>query len=607
MLATSREALCVPGEQTLPILPLPLPRGGDGVEALSRSTAVRLFVERARGHKPSFALNEREAPAVAELVTRLEGIPLAIELAAARVRSLSVGDINARLKDRYKLLTGGGRVLLERQQTLRALVDWSYDLLSEAERTVLNRLSVFIGGFDLPAAEAVCGADPLTSDEVLDLIGSLVAKSLLMMEDRVEGTRYRMLETIRDYAHERLDASGESAAVAASHCMHYFALAKAANHGVKGPDQADWLQRIEIDLDNVRAATALALEGGVDPIISVKIAVAMQGFWILRGYCSEGRQVVRSALALADVKASDVAQAHGLYVDAALAESQSDYAKARSVLQTCLKLRRQLGNQADVAATLSTLAIAQLPMGDATAARENEQEALAIFRQIGDRQGEAIVLLHLGQVAQYVDEEAEAQSHVQASLAIARQIRYREVEGECELVLGELAFETADQTRARQHLERSLAICQEAADKRGEANALWWLGKVDLHDHVLPSARTRLGAAMRAFRSFEMRKELLGCLEDHASLLLAEGLTEIAVRLAAAAGLLRQQFNLMHSPREDRRWQAQLGALRNATTSDSFDAACHAVRAWQIDDAVRTSMSEPEPGRIARDRNARSV
>ena len=209
VLASSREALRVPGEQVYPVLPLPLPDRGDAVEALSRSTAVRLFVERARSHKPSFVLDEREAPAVAELVLRLEGIPLAIELAAARVRSLSVADINLRLKDRYKLLTSGGRVLLERQQTLRALVDWSYDLLNEDEQRVFNRLAVFASGFDLAAGEEICGIEPLSPDDVLDLLSSLVEKSLVSMDERDGDTRYRMLETLRDYAREKLEQSAE--------------------------------------------------------------------------------------------------------------------------------------------------------------------------------------------------------------------------------------------------------------------------------------------------------------------------------------------------------------------------------------------------------------
>jgi predicted ATPase/class 3 adenylate cyclase len=275
LVATSREALRVPGEQVYPVLPLALPDRKAGVETLSRSDAVQLFVERARLQKPEFALNEQNAPAVAELVARLEGIPLALELAAARMRSLSVADINMRLKDRFKLLTGGGRVLLERQQTLRALVDWSYDLLPEDEQTLLARLAVFAGGFALAAVEAVCGTEPLTPDDILDLLASLVEKSLVMPEQGEDGTRYRTLETIRDYARVKLIERGELEASSAQHCSYYFVMAKAGNRGLQGPEQPEWITRLEAELDNMRAAIAFSLSGGGDPIIAVKLEVAL--------------------------------------------------------------------------------------------------------------------------------------------------------------------------------------------------------------------------------------------------------------------------------------------------------------------------------------------
>ena len=594
VLASSREALHVPGEQAYPILPLPVPQRGDGIEALSRSTAVRLFVERAQSHKPAYALTEREAPAVAELVGRLEGIPLAIELAAARVRTLSVADINARLKDRYKILTGGARVLQERQQTLRALVDWSYELLGAAEQTVLQRLGVFVGGFDLAAAEQVCGTEPLASDDVLDLLGSLVEKSLVMLEERDDGTRYRMLETIRDYAREKLEQSGETAAAAERHCEHYFVMAKAANRGLQGPEQADWIWRIETELDNVRAAMALALAGGVEPFIAVKFAVAMQGFWTLRGYSTEGRGLVRSTLAMPAIQASDVARAWALYVGAALAESQSDHREARQMLETCLELRRGLGNPVDIAATLSTLSPARLQGGDAAGAAAGECEALQIFRQLGDRFGEAIGLLHLGQIEGYLGNDVQARTHLEQCLAIAREVKNQEVEGECELVLGETAFETGDRAQACLRFKRSLTVCREAGDKRGEANALWWLGKADLQGGDLASARSRLGEALRAFRAFEMWEELLGCLEDQAALTGAEGRADMAVHLAAAATVSRDRLRLARPPRGEQRWQRQLDALHRATAGSDFDSAWNEGRDWPIDRAIRSALSAQE-------------
>ena len=592
ILASSREPLRSPGEQCYPVLPLPVPARGDGIEALSRSTAVRLFVDRAQLHKPSFALNEREAPVVAELVARLEGIPLALELAAARIRSLTVADINARLKDRYKLLTGGSRVLQERQQTLRALVDWSYELLEPAEQIVLDRLAVFVGGFDLAAAEDVCGGDPVTSDDVLDLLGSLVEKSLVMLEERDEGARYRMLETIRDYAHEKLEQRDDAAGVAARHCEHYFAMAKAANHGLSGPAQADWIWKVEVELDNVRSAIAVALAGAVDPFIAVKFAVAMQGFWILRGYSTEGRKVVQAALALPTIRASSLAQAWALYVGAALAESQSDHAEARKMLETCLELRRQMGNEVDIAATLSTLSLARLQAGDADEAAAGEGEALEIFRRLGDRVGEAIGLLHLGQINLHLGDDAKARAHLEQCLSIARDVKHQEVEGECELVFGEIAFEGDDRVQACLRFKRTLTVCREAGDKRGEANALWWLGRLDLLNGDLASARSRLGDALRAFRAFEMWEELLGCLEDQSALARAEGRMELAVRLAAAAANSRQRVRLLaRSSRGESRWQEHLDGLRRALPELQFDSGWQEAQEWQIDSAIRNALS----------------
>jgi len=290
------------------VLPLAAPDRNAGVEALLRSDAVQLFVERARLQKPKFSLTERDAPAVAEICARLDGIPLALELAAARMRSLSIGEINTRLHDRFKLLTGGSRVALERQQTLHALVSWSYDLLQEHEQMLLDRLSVFAGGFDLSAAEAVCGTDPLVSDDVVDLLSSLVEKSLVMVEDDDGASRYGLLETIREFAREHLsrrsgllgtiqefakerliDRDGV-AATATRHCNYFLDLAKTARQKMLGPEQGEWAARLEIELDNLRAAIALALAGGVDPVIAVKFEVALMNFRIHCGYSTEARQ-----------------------------------------------------------------------------------------------------------------------------------------------------------------------------------------------------------------------------------------------------------------------------------------------------------------------------
>ena len=591
MLASSRETLRVPGEHAYPILPLPLPKAGDSLEALARSTAVQLFVARAKQHKPVFELNEREAPAVAELVARLEGIPLALELAAARVRSMSVADINKRLKDRYKLLVGGDRVLQARQQTLRALVDWSYELLNENEKLLLNRLGVFVGGFDLAAAEEVCGADPIDSLDVLDILQSLVEKSLVMLDDSGEASRYRMLETIRDYASEKLTQCGEKNAIAERHCQHFFALAKQIRDGLQSAEPAHWIQRGEDEIDNMRVAIDLPLKGGTEAFIAVKFCAALHIFWILRGYASEGRNIIRAALALPDVQASDMAQAFALYVGASLAETQSDYAEAREMLETCLALRRALGNPFDIASALSTLSPARLQAGDVVGASAAEREALELFRQISHRIGEMVALVHLGQIDLYVGNDARAREHFEQGLLIARSIKHQEGEATAELLLGQTAFETGDPQRAEVLLQRSLSVCLASGDKRGAATATWWLGRLDLHGDKAEQARDHLAEALRAFRAFEMRIELLSCLEDHATLAAQTGLVAMAVKLAAAMSSLRTRLGLARPPRGEQRWQLQLDALKQTAAADVFATCWAEGEVWDLENAMSSALA----------------
>jgi len=591
ILATSREALRIPGEQVYPVYPLTLPDRTASVETLSRSEAVQLFMDRAQLQKPGFALTEKEAPAVAELCARLEGIPLALELAAARMRSMSIQDINKRLNDRFKLLTGGGRVLMERQQTLRALVAWSYDMLREEEQWLLERLSIFAGGFDLEAAEAICGADPLTPEDVLDLLTSLVEKSLVMVDEGDDGTRYRQLETIREFAREYLNKRDDAAAIAMRHCDHFLALTKAANKGLQGHEQAEWTRRLEAELDNVRAGIALALGGGTEPIVAVKFGVALMSFWIFRGYSSEGRNTMRAALALPGVQQLPIVHAHALYVAGVLADNQSDYAEARRLLSACLELRRELGDPREVAATLSTLSTVRLHENDAEQARTSEEEALGIFRELGDRIGEAIGLLHLGEIDEELADTAAARRHFEQCLALALALKHRELEGECERNLGELALRDGDLPAARTRFERSLKVFRAAEDKRGEATSLWWTGKADIAAGDGDSARERLSKALVAFQAFEMNAELLGCLEDHAGILQSAGLSVEAIRLYGAADAARERLLLRRPTRTEHRWRAGVADARNAVGEIAFDAAWEEGSAWEVQEATRIAFA----------------
>jgi predicted ATPase/class 3 adenylate cyclase len=590
VLASSRELLNVPGEHGYPIQPLPLPRRGDGRDALLRSTAARLFVDRVLAHRPDYELLDEDAAEVADLVVRLEGIPLAIELAAARMRTMDVAEINAGLLRRFDMLTGGSRRLQARQQTLRGLVDWSYDMLGTAERAVFDRLAVFVGGFDAESALAVCSSASTPPDDLPAVLQSLVEKSLVNRERAAGGERLRMLETIRDYAAEKLHAGPDADATASRHCEHFFALAKRGRVGMQGPEQRLWLDRLDADLGNLRAALAAALAGtgGTDPFIAVKMAVALQNFWIMRGHVAEGRATVRALLAQPAVADADMARAHALYVGAALACVQSDLAEALPMLQTCLQLRRGLGSEMDIAATLSTLAVTQLGLGDADSAQAGVDEALQRLRACGYRVGEAIALVQRGQVALWREDLGAARGALQQALGLAREIGHPETQGEAELMLGETDLAAGEVDAAHAGFTRALAVCDAAGDLRGSANARWALARVDLVAQRWDSAADGLRAALAAFETFEMREAWLGCLDDHVELAMGHGHAVWALRLAAAAEQLRQRARLPRAPRLQRQHQQRLQRLHAAIDdAHAVEAAWHEGGGWDTAAAQR--------------------
>ena len=599
LMASSREPLHVPGEQVYPVHPLPMPARGAGLAQLQASAAVRLFVERAQAHKAGWLLSAAEAPAVADLVQRLEGIPLALELAAARVRTLSVADINKRLNDRYKLLTGGSRVLQQRQQTLRALVDWSYDLLSEAEQLLFQRLGVFIGGFDLAAAETVCAGEALDSLDILDLLGSLVDKSLVLSGSQDAETRYRMLDTLREYAYGKLctSAVGDSTGTAARHAQFYFALAKLGRDGMQGPQQRAWLDRLDFEQDNLRAAMATAQRpgSGVDAFVALKMAVALQNFWIMHGGASEGRGVVRVMLAHPAVIASAVARAHALYVGAALALTQGDLPEALDMLQSCLQLRREAGAPVEVAATLSTLAVTMLGSGDMHGARVAGTEAVGLFRGCGYRVGEAIGLVQLGEVETHRADFDAARAHLQVALALAVELKHPETEGEAELALGDVEAETGQPAAAALHYQRSLTVCTAAGDRRGAAHARWALGRLALRACQWSVPLPLLRGALADFDDLDMRGPWLGCIEDLAELALAAQDARRAAGLAAAAQGLRTSAHLARSPQADARL-LQVRSRLQATLS-ATDLALIETEAlqWEAQEIRRQALAVEAP------------
>ena len=419
VLATSREPLGVPGEAAyrVPTLSCGDARVRTAAEALAHD-AVRLLVERARLSDPRFELTDRLAPAAVQVCRRLDGIPLAIELAASRTKVLSLEGIAARLDDRFRLLTAGARTALPRQQTLKATIDWSYDLLEESEKALLRRVAAFAGGWTVESAEAVCPDDALDAWEVLDGLMRLVDKSLVVHEASEDEPRYRLLESVRQYGAEKLGPD-EGAGVRERHLDHYADLVLEAEDGLQGPDQAVWLERLEREHDNVRAALAYAKTRPDLCERALGLVGAIGRFWTVRGYLGEGRAWIEEILACAP-SAPSVAQANAWRTAGQLAYWQGDSGAGRLFGENSLRICREMGDREGETRSLFRLGFAGLAEGDLGAARAYFEEALALGREIGDRQGIPHLLNAVGEVAYAEGNYAEAKKDYEEALALWR-------------------------------------------------------------------------------------------------------------------------------------------------------------------------------------------
>jgi tetratricopeptide (TPR) repeat protein len=398
--------------------------------------------------------------------------------------------------------------------------------------------------------------------------------------------KWNLQGTLREIASERLKERNDVAATSARHCDYYFGIVKTARAKLQGPEQAEWTRRIEVDLDNCRAAIALALARGVDPVIAVKFEVALHRFRTLRGYSTEGRNNIRAALMLPELQAPNVARGHALYVGGALAARQGDQAEAVKMLDECLAIRRTLGDRLETAGTLSTLTTLYVEMGSLAKAREYQEESLAMFRELGNPVGEAIGLQNLGEISLRQGDPTGARDLFEQCLTIARRVKHQELESECERSLGEIALGAGEAQAAQACFERSLVICKEAEDRRGEAIALWALGRADAARGDLASARKKLSESMRALHAFEMTSELLDCLEDQARLLQLVGQAANAVRAFAAAATLREAFCLARAPYREADRRAGLYAARVALGDSGFDLAWSTGKSWALEEAV---------------------
>ena len=455
VLATSRGALGVAGEIAwlVPPLSLPHPEDPGDLETLAHYEAVRLFAERAKAVISTFELTEQNAPAIARVCHRLDGIPLAIELAAARAKVLSVEQIAGRLEDSFRLLTGGGRTASLRHRTLRATMDWSHELLSEDERVLFRRLATFAGGFTLEAAEQVCAGEGLEQDDVLDLLSRLVDKSLVVVGQRSGEVRCGLLETMRQYGQERLGESEEAAAIAMRHASFFLQLAEEAEPAMFGPEQTAWLERLEREHANLRAALGWIREKK-EAEQGLRLAGALGRFWWFRDYYTEGRRWLEEFLDLPGASGRTAVRAKALHAHGALIHRSADYSArdqevARSRLEESIEIYRNLGDGPRAAAVLVYLGRLAAGVSDWERARSSLEESLRLEQESGNEYGIAVTRTYLGLLALLRGEHGPAaRTHLEESLGILRELGGTDDIKACLLFLGCLACDQGDYATA---------------------------------------------------------------------------------------------------------------------------------------------------------------
>jgi non-specific serine/threonine protein kinase len=638
LLASSREALRVSAEHVyrVPALSVPDARRPPPVAILGSYEAVRLFVARAQAQRPEFALTAHNSRAVAAICVRLDGLPLAIELAAARVAGLSVEAIAERLDERFRLLTGGPRDLAERQRTLRATMDWSWELLGEAEQVLLRRLSVFAGGWSLEAAEGVCAEDD--GDEswaILDLLDGLVTKSLVGLDESGDEARYGLLESVRAYAAERLAEFGEVAATRGRHLTWCLALAEEAATQLVGPEQATWMRRLEREHDNLRAALGLARERGAGET-GLRLAAALARFWYMRGYLSEGLEWLDEMLSLPAAGNAGALGARGRALNGAgmLAQALSELGRAAARIEESLGLHRELGDARGIAISLNSLGNLAVAQGNYERAAPLFEESLELFKTLGTTMGIATTLSNLGLVAQYQGEYARAVELHQESLALRREMQ--DAAGIALTLgnLGLLARDQGDAARAESLHRESLALRRELGDRMGVALALNNLGLVaadrgdyeraatffgesltlrrELGDHDgmmttfsnwadLARYQGDLERAISLYRESlafcqslgyeNIKNAVLACLEGLAAIGAARGHGMRAARLWGAAEELRATNRMPLPPVDRSRYERAVAAAHSAAGGAAFDEAWAAGRALSLDEAVDEAMA----------------
>jgi non-specific serine/threonine protein kinase len=588
VIATSREPLRLTGERAYPVGSLPLPDPRADPRTIASADAVRLFVERARHRRPGFELRAKQARMVAEICVRLDGIPLAVELAAARVAVLPVEEIVRLLDQRFRLLTSGSRGLA-RHQTLRALIDWSYELLDDAEKAMFARLAAFAGGWTLEAASEVCSGKSIARDDVVYVLIGLVEQSLVVADD--DGDRYRMLETVREYAREKLVASGDANAVRERHRDFFLAFAVNAEAHLAGPEQATWLQRLENEHDNLRSALEHCLVEGSASDAGLRLCGALHWFWITRGYRAEGLDWCARALGSGATGERTSERAMALHAAGVLAYHLSDLPAARAYHEESLAIARDLSDRTGIARATIPLGNLRLRQGDLAAAQALCDEALEISRSLEDPRLTLQSLTGLGNVAGAMGEFAKAQSFYEEGLAIARERADRVRIAIFLNNLGYLAFQVGQYPAARARHEESLAIRRELKDPGGVAYSLSGLGDVALQQGDYAAAGAFLKDALSIRQELGDKLGIAELLEKQAALIGVIGSALRAAHIGGAAERLREVIGSPLEEEERLRHERHMAAARAALGDDvAFNRAWKEGRAMSHEQAVEISL-----------------
>lgn len=608
-LATSREPLHVYGEWRfrVPALELPKRKRLPELDLLAGVASVALFMQRAQALKPDLALTSENASIISSICLRLDGLPLAIELAAAQIEDLTPQEILAGLGNRLKLLRGDLRYLPPRQQTLRGAIDWSYHLLTVGEQTLLRRLGVFVGGWSREAVRAVCYASHDLDFEAPEGLAALVNKSLTYRGAGVDDeARWWMLESIREYARERLEASDEAPEIHRRHAWYCVQLAEAAHPHLAGPDQVKWLARLEQEHDNIRSALAWSIDRRHDSTeIALRLCAAQAKFWYMRGHARVGRQWLQAALELpvpsrggesatSEPEASrySILRAKVLRASGALAFVQGDYQTGRSDNQAALLLAQQAGDRACSAACLANLGGIAGYVGDYAQARALLAEGLALLRELGDKPGIILTLGNLGHAAMVQGDNASARSSLLESVALGREVGDKYSTSYALVDLAEIAIEEQAYEDADKLLQESLSIHREIADEVGAGKCLVQFGN-------LARARCNYQKAGELYREGLVLSRKVGdgagiidALQQQAELYVCLGQVSKAVCLWSAAETISRAIGTPARPQYRPRYEQSLARARADLGEEAFEHAWAEGMAMNLDQAVEAALSD---------------